>query len=61
MTHREDEKEDACKASVSATSYLIVGVISAVGVGAIVFRKWELGPKGTSIKEREFRVALPGQ
>ena len=61
MRRREDEKEDACKASVRPTSYLIVGVISAVGAGAIVFWKWESGPRGTSISESEFRVTFRGQ
>jgi hypothetical protein len=46
---------------VRPTSYLIVSVIFTVGAGAIVFWKWESGPKGTSINEPEFRVTLPGQ
>jgi hypothetical protein len=61
VRRREDEKEDNCKASVKPTSYLIVGVIFTVGAGAIVFWKWESGPKGTSINEPEFRITLPGQ
>lgn len=60
MRGLKDEKEDPCKASVRPTSYLSVGVISAVVAGAIVFWNWELGPRGTSINEPEFRVTLPG-